>query len=126
MSNPIAKKFDTDKPPMSLLPNTALREIAMVLLHGKKKYGAHNWRAGMDWSRIADATLRHLYAWIDGEDKDPESGISHLAHCGCNILFLLAYEKLGLGKDDRFKIEETKEISNDTNSITSSVNIRYI
>lgn len=96
------KKFDQGKPPLGLLPASALTEIAKVLLHGKKKYGAHNWRAGMDWSRLYDASLRHKFAFINGEDIDPESGLSHLAHALCCDLFLLAYQMEELGTDDRY------------------------
>jgi hypothetical protein len=96
-------KKDTGKPPMSLLPFGALREVAHVLAFGREKYGAHSWRyhAG-EWSRMADAAMRHLGAWIDGENVDPETGRSHLAHAACCVLFLLAYVLDGRGRDDRF------------------------
>lgn len=65
--------------------------------------GRHNWRKGFTWGRLSGAALRHLFAWIGGEDKDPESGLSHLAHAGCCVLFALTHELQGLGTDDRFK-----------------------
>lgn len=102
-----AKKFDTGKAPMSLIPSDALDEIAKVLDFGKKKYAAHNWRKGMEWSRLIDATLRHVNAWKEGEEKDAESGLSHLAHAACCITFLLSFEKRGAGTDDRYKHERT-------------------
>ena len=97
-----AKKFDTGKPPMSLISRTALEEEAKVLAFGAEKYGAHNWRAGMDFSRLMDACLRHVYAFADGEDVDKETGLSHLAHARCCLAFLLEYQGKRLGKDDRF------------------------
>lgn len=97
------RKDDNGKAPMSLIPQPALEELAKVLLFGKQKYNAHNWRAGMDWSRLADAAMRHLTAWYDGEDNDPESGLSHIAHLLCCAAFLMTYQKDGLGNDDRFK-----------------------
>lgn len=96
-------KFDAGKPRMSLLPAHPLTEIAKVLTFGAQKYEAHNWRKGFDYSRVMDALQRHLHAWNEGEDIDPESGLSHLAHAGCNILFLLEFERRGTGNDDRFK-----------------------
>lgn len=98
-----AIKHDQGKLPMSLLPTIALQEVSKVLDFGAKKYDAHNWRKGFVWSRLTDATLRHLLAWKEGEDLDPESGISHLAHAACNLMFLLEFEKTGKGKDDRYK-----------------------
>jgi len=94
-------KYDTGKVPLELLPPEALIEIAKVLAFGAEKYGRHNWRKGMAWSRLVGAILRHLFAWMLGEDKDPESGLSHLAHAGCDILFLMSYEIQGSGTDDR-------------------------
>ena len=100
-----ALKHDGGKVPLHLLPAESLVEIAKVLDFGAKKYAAHGWRHGMDWSRLNAALLRHLYAWQMGEDVDPESGQLHLAHAGCCLLFLLSYQKTGVGKDDRWPVE---------------------
>lgn len=97
------KKFDTGKPPMALLSGVALLEIAKVLEFGAKKYAPDNWRGGFAWRRVGSAALRHLFAWLNGEDKDSETGLSHLAHCGCCILFLLEFEVMKTGSDDRYK-----------------------
>lgn len=97
------RKNDDGKVRLDLLPTEALEEIAKVLTFGAKKYAAHNWRKGFVWSRTVAAMLRHLYAWMRGEDKDPESGLSHMAHVGCNVLFLLTFIVTKTGEDDRFK-----------------------
>ena len=97
-----AKKNDTGKPPIGLIPRSALLEEARVLDFGAKKYDLHNWRKGMDHSRLTDAALRHILAYIDGEDNDPETGISHLAHARCSLGFLIEYQQKKLGKDDRY------------------------
>lgn len=52
--------------------------------------------------------MRHMWAWWGGQDKDPETGFSHLAHAACCIAFLMAYERRGIWTDDRFKIGESK------------------
>lgn len=97
------KKFDGDKPRTDLLSPTALLEIAKVMGHGAKKYDAHNWRKGIEWSRLLGAAMRHLLAFMDGQDKDPETGFSHLAHLGCCVMFLLEYEKSHKELDDRYR-----------------------
>ena len=94
-------KHDNGKPDLSLLPYPALEELSRAMMFGAKKYGRNNYRKGMAWTRLLGACLRHVTAFSFGEDKDPESGLSHLAHAGACILFLLTYEKLKLGKDDR-------------------------
>lgn len=96
-------KRDLGKPRMELLPRAGLEEIAKVLAFGAQKYEADGWRKGMEWRRIYGAALRHLIASLDGEDTDPESGLDHLGHLGCCVLFLIEYKKRGLGKDDRWK-----------------------
>lgn len=98
-------KHDQGKVPLHLLPTEALREVAKVLAFGAQKYDPWNWKKGMDWSRLHGAALRHLFAWAEGEEGDPETGLSHLAHAACCVLFLLTYEVLDLGTDDRWRKE---------------------
>ena len=108
-----AMKFDTDKLPVNLLSTEALLQTAAVLKFGADKYHAHNWRDGFAWSRPLAAAMRHIMAYNDGEDKDPESGLSHLAHAACCIMFLLEFEKTHPELDDRYKVDvhKTKEQS---------------
>lgn len=98
-------KHDQEKPDMSLLSSIALEQIAEVLTFGKKKYAAHNWRKGISYSRLLGALLRHTFSYLKGEDKDPESGLSHLAHAGCCVMFLLELSVTRKDLDDRYKGE---------------------
>ena len=102
-STDVALKYDDNKIPVELLPTQALEEVAKVLAFGKKKYAAWNWAKGFKWTRLIGAAIRHIYAYQRGEDKDPESGLSHIAHAACCILFLLQHELSNLGEDDRYK-----------------------
>lgn len=97
-------KHDQDKADMSLLSSTALLKVSQVMTFGKKKYSAHNWRGGFIWSRPLAASLRHVFAYLGGEDKDPETGISHLAHAVCCLMFVLEFEDTHKELDDRFKV----------------------
>jgi hypothetical protein len=94
-------KHDAEKVRLDLMPFDALVEVGEILTFGAAKYDARNWEKGMAWGRLLGASLRHLFAWGRGENLDPETGKSHLAHAACCILFLLAYEKRGIGEDDR-------------------------
>lgn len=95
-------KNDTEKTPLELLPTLPLWQIADVLAFGAKKYERWNWRRGLRWSRLYGAALRHLTAWADGEDLDEESGLHHVAHAACCLVFLLEMlERPEL--DDRWK-----------------------
>jgi hypothetical protein len=95
------KKFDDEKLPWHLLPGDAIEEIVKVLDYGQKKYAPRNWEKGMAWNRPFAALMRHMWAWWRREEKDPETGLSHLAHAGCCILFLLSYTLRGVGEDNR-------------------------
>jgi len=97
------KKFDTGKPRYDLLPPELLAAVADVLMFGASKYGERNWEKGMSWGRPFAALMRHMWAWWRGEDRDPETGLSHLAHAACCVAFLLAYECREIGTDDRPK-----------------------
>lgn len=94
-------KLDQGKTQLGLLPPGPLREIARVLEYGASKYSPNKWREGCDYSRLYAAALRHLFAWYEGETDDPETGVSHLAHAACNMLFLMEFRKTGAGFDDR-------------------------
>ena len=95
------RKDDANKPRFDLLPGDALEEIAIILTSGASHYGDRNWEAGMAWHRPFGALMRHMWRWWQGEALDPDSGRTHLAHAACCVLFLISYEKRGIGKDDR-------------------------
>lgn|SRR3990167_2732545 len=97
------KKFDAGKPLIGLISAYATEEEAKVMTFGAVKYGFHNWRAGLSWIRVISAVLRHIYAFLRGEDFDPETGIHHLAHARCGLAFILEYTQTHPEKDDRFK-----------------------
>jgi hypothetical protein len=101
-----AQRFDEGKTNWSLMPFEAVEEVNKVLEFGANKYSEWNFTSngGMKHSRILNSCLRHIFAYMRGQDNDPESGLSHLAHAGCNIMFLLYYNKypeIFKAKDDR-------------------------
>jgi hypothetical protein len=95
------KKFDDDKLRMDLLSIQAIEGIAEILTFGAKKYGDRNWEKGLNYSRVFAALLRHLFAWWQGEDIDPESGLHHIDHVACNAHFLQHFIKTISGLDNR-------------------------
>lgn len=101
-------KHDANKLPYDLVPWDAVDEVVSVLRFGAGKYAARNWEQGVPfrWGRMSAAAFRHLKAWSMGEDNDPETGISHLAHCMCMLLFLLAHVLRKRGHDDRMLVDQ--------------------
>lgn len=113
-----ALKYDTGKARMDLLDPQALEELANVLGYGAKKYAAHNWRKGMDWSRMVAAALRHINAFNAGQDRDPETGLLHTAHAMCCLMFLTNYAITATGNDDRYVEEQPIFYLGDGKTIT--------
>ena len=105
------RKFDSEKPKLYLLPPKSIIEIGKVLTYGAEKYDAENWRKVDDLqNRYTSAALRHIFAHIDGEKLDEETGLSHLAHAMCCLLFKLEDELLGESEEERTReIDETKQ-----------------
>lgn len=84
-------------------PPLGLAEYGRVCSYGANgKYAPNNWRLGFTWSLSANALLRHYLAWVGGEDRDPESGLHHLAHAAWHCLTLVQYANDHPEKDDRF------------------------
>lgn len=90
-----AVKFDQHKIDWMILPYDALEEIVKVLQFGAAKYARGNYAngSGLEYTRVLNSLMRHILAFARGEDIDPETGLSHVAHAGCNVLFLLHYIK---------------------------------
>lgn len=67
------------KPSYAAVPVPVLYELGAALTEGARKYGGYNWRvAGVRTSVYIDATRRHLDSFWEGEDIDPDSGLSHI------------------------------------------------
>lgn len=98
-----AIKHDNEKAPFALLSYAALEGTANVLKFGAKKYAPDNWRKGFEYRRLISAAMRHLMAFSDGADLDPESGLPHLDHAACMIMFLQETWRNRPGLDDRYK-----------------------
>lgn len=83
-------KHDVGKWRISLIPVKCIKSIVAVLEFGAKKYAVDNWKTVPDAkTRYYDAAIRHLTAWFDGEKIDAESGLPHLAHAACCLIFLI-------------------------------------
>lgn len=80
-------KYDGGKLRWDLLPLVVIRLIVMVMTFGAAKYAANNWQA-VEPERYWGAIFRHLDAARSGEKYDDETGLPHLAHALCCLVFL--------------------------------------
>lgn len=109
------KKYDGEKPRLYLLPPNTLVEVGKVLTFGAAKYDEHNWKK-LDnlQNRYTGAALRHIFAHMAGEELDPETGLDHLAHALCCLMFKLEAKlengeskEEGLGESVSIKYRES-------------------
>lgn len=85
-------KADGRKLRPTLVPPSLMIAVARVREYGTWKYGdPENWRK-VEAQRYRDAMYRHWLSYLSGEQYDPESGLSHLDHCACNLAFLIEME----------------------------------
>ena len=104
----------SSKLPLHLWPATASAMGCLGFLDGALKYGRSNFRAvGVKASIYVDAAKRHLDAWFEGEDLDPDSGLPHLSHtlaCCAILAEALANKNL---TDDRMYPTRYREFVNE-------------
>lgn len=75
--------------PYDLVPFQEITEaFSRVAEFGAKKYAVWNWSLGLSRVQLCGSLLRHTFAFIRGEDKDPESGLSHTDHILWNAAVL--------------------------------------
>jgi len=90
------------KIPLSLWPTTATMMGSIGFLNGMLKYGRANFRAvGVRSSIYYDACCRHLDAWFEGEDIDPDDNVPHLAAALCCLAIIVDAQAAGKLNDDR-------------------------
>lgn len=90
------------KAPITTVPLGVVAEIGIGMMEGARKYGRHNYRIdGVRASVYIDATWRHLAKWWEGEDIDPDSGLSHITKALASLAVLRDAMINNLCEDDR-------------------------
>ncbi|MFM7027812.1 MAG: dATP/dGTP diphosphohydrolase domain-containing protein [Chakrabartia sp.] len=88
----------------SVMPRWVMLAVGRVMSCGAAKYGAFNFReTKIRASVYEDAIERHLQLWFDGEDNDPETGVSHLASVMASCALLMDAQRRGMLADNRQK-----------------------
>ena len=105
-----ALRYNSGKLRWSLVEFDSLEDMVKVLEFGAKKYSDDNWKKGLMTDEIAESLMRHLFAYLRGEDLDPESGLPHTGHIMCNAMFLSYMYKFSPKFDGR-RIDKNKLIN---------------
>ncbi len=82
--------YGDKKVPLQNIPPAALVYLGIALKEGARKYGAYNWReANVETMTYLGAAMRHIAAYLDREEIDPDSGNPHLAHALASLAILV-------------------------------------
>jgi hypothetical protein len=85
-----------------VVPMQVLWEVGVGMLEGTLKYGRHNYRgAGVRASVYVDAALGHIQSWVEGEDIDKDSDLSHITKAICSLFVLRDAMMNDMWTDDR-------------------------
>jgi hypothetical protein len=96
-------KYDAGKSPVDLIDPEFILGIGRVLAFGAKKYAPNGWKRGMAVAKVLAAVMRHTLARIAGEINDPETGLPHMHHAACELMFAAYYDRNSIDvPDDRF------------------------
>jgi Domain of unknown function (DUF5664) len=95
------------KPKWSLVDFDALVPMVRVLEYGSSKYHPDNWKKGLKYTEVSESLLRHVFAFLDGEDNDPESKLLHVGHILSNAMFLSYMSQYRHDMDNR-RIDKAK------------------
>ena len=104
-------KFDQGKPDLTMISRTFAEQVAEVMMFGANKYGRNNYLKGMPVLRLLAAAQRHIKAYEDGEDVDPESNLNHLAHAAANLNMIMNLNRHGKLEDNRYRDKLEADIS---------------
>lgn len=105
----LGARFNEGKLRFSLVDFDALEDLVRVLEYGSQKYDDHNWKKGLKSTEICESLLRHIFAFLRGEDKDNESGESHIGHIMANAMFLSYMMKFRPDLDTRY-VDPNKQV----------------
>lgn len=93
-----------------LIPIHPLNQLATLYGNGAAKYAAHNFRKGYEWGKSYAAALRHMTAFWNGEDIDPEMQVPHVICAAFHMFALAEFMEFHKEFDDRFKREELERL----------------
>lgn len=99
------------KPPIHLVPPQGLIWMAKAMENGAQRYGPYNWRDKKVRATVyISAAMRHLLAYLDGEELAQDSKVHHLGHAAACMAILLDAKENDCLIDDRPKSGNTPEL----------------
>ncbi|MER9833415.1 DUF5664 domain-containing protein [Mesorhizobium sp. M0145] len=109
------------------VPLTVIAEIGVGMLEGHLKgYRRHNFRvAGVRASVYVDAAIGHIMQWWEGEDLDPDTGLSHITKAMCSLVVLRDAMIQAMLNDDRPPKGNLDQVRADLKAVVDSMFEKY-
>jgi len=100
-----AYRLNKGKAELHYIPFKVLMKVAEIFSFGAEKYLPFNYKTKKALPDVSfiNSALRHIGAYNDGEDLDPESKLHHIDHAIVNLLMLRDVQLIGKGRDYRFR-----------------------
>jgi len=110
----------------SSVPQTVIWELGVAMLEGARKYGRHNYRvSGVRASVYVDAAKGHIDQWWEGEDKDPDTGLSHITKSIASLVVLRDAMINDMYVDDRPPKASLEALRDDLQDIVDDMFEKY-
>lgn len=108
------------------IPLLVMIEVGVAMLEGARKYGRHNYRcSGVRSSVYVDAAMGHISQYWEGEDIDPDSGLSHVTKAIASLVVLRDAMIQGKLVDDRPPKGKVAEVRADMQKAVDGIFERY-
>jgi hypothetical protein len=108
------------------VPLLVLTEIGVAMLEGARKYGRHNYRvSGVRASVYVDAAMGHITQYWEGEDIDPDSGLSHVVKAIASLVVLRDAMIQDMLVDDRPPRGNVKQVREQLQKAVDGIFERY-
>ncbi len=95
-------KKDEGKSRIELIDPDMIEALGHVMRLGAIKYADDDWR-GLTTRRVTGAALRHVFAYLKGQDLDPEFGTHHLINAIAELQFAYAISRDSPELDNRYR-----------------------
>jgi hypothetical protein len=119
-------QFGATKPSVGLIPPVAKLQCALAFENGAFKYGAYNWRKNsVSAMTYVHAAMRHLDAWLDGEEVTSDTGVSNLGAVMACCAILLDAQDLGILVDDRPPAGGASALQDRLKGLKKTLNARW-
>lgn len=108
-----------------LIPAGPLYELACLYGVGALKYAERNFEAGYEWSKSFGAMQRHAWLFWNGEDADPETGVSHMASVVWNAMAIMQFALTHPELDDRPQPVEMRRPDDEHIALMAELGARF-